>query len=254
MARVALYAYEREPLDFVGWVLDRVEALHPVSEHSRVVDIGCGPGRYLAALSARHPRTASVGLDLSPGMAAVTLATGAPAGVADAMHLPIRSASCDIAIAAHMLYHVPDIALAATELARVTSPSGVIAIVVNGRNHLLELDEVASAAYAAVTGTPWTTPTRSSVRFLLDDAARLLAPALTVVELHRTSREIVVTDPAPVVAYVESEESLFDPALPSGTSWADVLREVDARVREIIERDGAFTIHSDSGVVLCRSR
>ncbi|MDQ1533430.1 MAG: hypothetical protein QOF28_1191, partial [Actinomycetota bacterium] len=209
LARAALYAYERDPVDFASWVLDRVEAEHPISERSRVVDIGCGPGRYLAELGRRHPGIASVGLDLSSGMAAAALATGAPAGVADAMHLPIRSGSCDIAIAAHMLYHVPDIALAVAELARVTSPSGVVAIVVNGRNHLLELDEVASAAYAAVSGTPWTAPTRSSVRFLLDDAARFLAPALTVVEVHRTSREIVVTDPAPVVAYVESEESLF---------------------------------------------
>jgi len=56
-----------------------------------------------------------------------------------------------------------------------------------------------------------------------------------------------------VLAYVESEESLFDPVLPSGVQWTDVLGEVDARVRAVIERDAAFTIHSDSGVALCRS-
>ena len=162
MARVALYAYEREPFDFVAWVLDLVEAEHPVSARSRVVDIGCGPGRYVAALRERHPGITTVGLDLSPGMASATLDTGTPAAVADAMQLPIRSASCDVAIAAHMLYHVPDIALAAAELARVVDPSGVVAIVTNGRDHLRELDELASAAFASVAGTSWTAPARSA--------------------------------------------------------------------------------------------
>jgi hypothetical protein len=152
-----------------------------------------------------------------------------------------------------MLYHVPDIALASTELARVVGGVGVVAIATNGGNHLRELDQLSSDAVAAVTGEPWMAPARSAARFLLDDAAALIAPALAVVALDRASREIVVTEPAPIVAYVESEESLYDTALPDGVSWADVLAEVEARVVAIIEREGAFVVHSDSGVMLCRS-
>ena len=253
-ARAALYAYERDPVDLAAWVLDHIEAEQPISPRSRVVDIGCGPGRYVAALRARYPAITAVGLDLSPGMSAATLDTGTPAVVADAMQLPIRSASCDVAIAAHMLYHVPDITLAATELARVVGTSGVVAIVTNGRDHIRELDELASAAFAALTGSSWKAPARSAARFLLDDATALVAPALTVVALHRVNHEIVVPDPAPLVAYIDSEESLFDPALPSGTSWADVLSQVEQRARDLIERDGAFITHSDVGVLLCRAR
>jgi hypothetical protein len=68
------------------------------------------------------------------------------------------------------------------------------------------------------------------------------------------SREIVVTESAPIVAYVESEESLFEPALPSGTGWTDVLHEVEAQVGAVIVRDGAFVVHSDVGVLVCRAR
>lgn len=254
LARAALYAYERNPVDFASWVLDRVETEHPMSDQSRVVDIGCGPGRYLAELRRRHPGIASVGLDLSAGMAAAALATGAPAGVADAMQLPIRTAAIDVAISAHMLYHVPDIALAAKELARIIGSAGVVAIVTNGRNHLLELDKLSSDAVVAIGGAPWKAPGRSAARFLLDDAAAVVAPALTVVSLDRSSREIVVPEPGPIVAYVDSEESLFGPALPSGTTWADVLHEVETRVATMVERDGAFVIHSDVGLLLCRSR
>ena len=143
----ALYAYEREPLDYRGWVLDLSSEHHPLADGDRVVDIGCGPGRYLAALATRHPEVASVGLDLSPGMAR-RRTRHRSAGRRRRRDAPCRSAraSCDVAIATHMLYHVPDIGLAAAELARVAAPTGVVAIVVNGRDHLLELDEVASLA------------------------------------------------------------------------------------------------------------
>ena len=252
-ARAALYAYQREPVDIATWVLDRVEAHQPLSARDRVVDVGCGPGWYLAVLRERHPGIATFGLDLSAGMARAALSTGTPAGVADAMQLPLRSNSCAFAIASHMLYHVPDIALAAAELSRVVGPAGIVAIVTNGRDHLRELDALSRPAVESVTGSPWTAPARSSARFLLDDAAALIGPALTVVGIDRARREIVAPEPAPIVAYVESEESLYGPALPTGTTWADVLGEVEARVAAIIERDGAFVVHSDVGVLICRA-
>jgi SAM-dependent methyltransferase len=253
-ARAALYAYQREPVDIATWVLDRVEDAQPLSATSRVLDVGCGPGWYLAVVRDRHPGIATVGLDLSAGMAQATRATGTLAGVADAMQLPIRSDCCDLAIATHMLYHVPDIALAAAELARVVGPEGLVAIVTNGRDHLRELDALSGPAVESVTGSPWTAPARSSARFLLDDAAAMIAPALSVLTIDRARREIVVPKPAPVVAYVESEESLYGPALPSGTSWADVLHAVETRVAAVIARDGAFVVHSDVGVLICRAR
>jgi SAM-dependent methyltransferase len=252
-ARAALYAYQREPVDIATWVLDQVEHHQPLSARNRVVDVGCGPGWYLAVLRERHPGITTLGLDLSAGMARATRNTGTPAGVADAMQLPIRTGSCDVAIATHMLYHVPDIALAASELARVVGPAGVVAIVTNGRGHLRELDALSGPAVEAVTGSPWDAPARSSARFLLEDAAALIAPALTVVATERARREIVLPAPGPVVAYVESEESLYGPALPTGTTWADVLREVETRLAAIIERDGAFVVHSDVGVLICRA-
>jgi SAM-dependent methyltransferase len=253
-ARAALYAYQREPVDIASWVLDLVDAHHPLPVASRALDVGCGPGWSLAVLGERRPDITTIGLDLSAGMARATRDTGTPAGVADAMQLPVRTGSCDLAIASHMLYHVPDIALAASELARVVGPTGVVAIVTNGRDHLRELDALSGPAVEAVTGTPWTAPARSSARFLLDDAATLIAPSLTVAAVERAQREIVVPEPGPVVAYVESEESLYGRALPAGTTWVDVLRAVEASVAAVIERDGAFVVHSDVGVLLCHAR
>jgi SAM-dependent methyltransferase len=236
-------------------VLGHIEDQAHISPGTRVIDIGCGPGWYLGVMRSRHPGIAAVGLDLSAGMARATLESGTPAGVADAMQLPVRTASIDVALATHMLYHVPDIALATRELARVVCDTGIVAIVTNGRDHLRELDAVSRAAVAVVGGAgPWTAPARSSTRFLLDDAPALVAPALDVVAFDRVRREIVVPDTAPLVAYVDSEKSLFSGPIPDATAWRHVLAEVEMRVAAVIARDGAFTVHSDVGVILCRAR
>ncbi len=63
--RRGLYAYQRQPVDLVGWALDHVQ--FPRNGH--VLDVGCGPGYYLERLT-RQPLTL-VGLDLSEGMVGI---------------------------------------------------------------------------------------------------------------------------------------------------------------------------------------
>jgi SAM-dependent methyltransferase len=252
-ARAALYQYQDEPLDLRTWVFDLVEQEHALDSSRRVLDVGCGPGGYLAAARARHPGIGAIGFDLSAGMARAARATGSPTAVADAMQIPARTAHFDLVICAHMLYHVPDIPRAGAELARVAGADGLVAIVTNGVRHLHELDALTSDACVAVTGARWDAPARSAARFLLDDAPALLAPALDVVRLERANRTITVAEPAPLVAYVESERSLFEPALPAREIWDAVVETVDWLATEAIARDGAFVVHSDVGVLLCRA-
>jgi SAM-dependent methyltransferase len=250
-ARIALYAYQRDPIDFVAWMLDHVDAWQPFSARSRVLDVGCGPGRYLRALRERQPDLTAIGFDLSAGMAAAAHGPDIAAGIADAMQLPVRDAAFDVVIAAHMLYHVPDIGRAAGELARVVTDTGTVALATNGADHLHAIEATVAEAVVAVTGTGWDTPPRSTARFLIEDAPDLISPALEIVASDRVQREIIVNDPAPIVAYVESEGSLYAPSLPAGARWDDVVIEVGQRVRAVIDRDGTFVAHSDAGVLLC---
>ena len=66
LARTGLYRYQRDPVDIRRWVLDQV-AWPP---GARVLDVGCGPGRYLAKLAELVPDARRIGMDLSAGMAA----------------------------------------------------------------------------------------------------------------------------------------------------------------------------------------
>lgn len=253
-SRAALYQYQDEPLDFQAWVLDLAEHARTLDERHRVLDVGCGPGWYLASLRDRHPGITTIGFDLSAGMALAARESGSATAVADAMQVPARTDGFDLVLCTHMLYHVPDIGIAARELARVVAPDGIVAIVTNGARHLHELDQLTSDAFRSVTGAAWDAPARSAARFLLDDAPALIAPALEVVHSERISRTITVPVAAPITAYVQSERSLFEPSIPTGISWDTLLGVFERDVTAAIARDGAFVIHSDVGVLLCRPR
>ena len=100
-----------------------------------------------------------------PGRAA----RGVALASADATALPLRDGVADLALAPHMLYHVPDPADALRELRRVTRPGGRVVIVLNGAGHLRELRAAVAAASAttrghaasaspSTTASPWRDP------------------------------------------------------------------------------------------------
>ena len=66
LARGNIYRYQRDPVAIHPWVLGQVD--WPAG--TRALDVGCGPGLYLAKLREIAPAADHVGMDLSPGMAA----------------------------------------------------------------------------------------------------------------------------------------------------------------------------------------
>lgn len=98
-----------------------------------VIDVGCGTGRALPPLrEAVGPAGTVIALDVTPEMLAaarpaVQLA-GASMVVADARALPFADHSADAIFAAGLVNHLPDTEAGLRELARVTSPGGLLVL------------------------------------------------------------------------------------------------------------------------------
>jgi len=93
-----------------------------------VADVGCGNGFDLRQLVPEHRCRHAFGLDLSAGMLRSLedlRHTGRLSLIqADAQQLPLRDSSVDVALAMHMLYHVPDIPANAERFTRPDFESG----------------------------------------------------------------------------------------------------------------------------------
>jgi SAM-dependent methyltransferase len=104
----------------------------------RVLEIGSGDGS-LAARIASEVGAEVVAFDQSPAMVARARARGVDAALGDVQALAAPVASFDCALAAWMLYHVPDRERALAQLARVLRPGGRLVAVTNSEWNLREL-------------------------------------------------------------------------------------------------------------------
>jgi malonyl-CoA O-methyltransferase len=103
-----------------------VMRLMPDLGGKRVLDAGCGTGRYTVRALQQQARFA-VSLDLSVGMLRQVRQKGGSRLVrADVCALPVPEAGFDVVICAFMLEHTRDFRRAVAELGRVTAPGGTI--------------------------------------------------------------------------------------------------------------------------------
>ena len=118
----------------------------------------------------------------------------------DVQQLPFGDGEFDCAVAAWMLYHVPDVELALDELARVLRPGGRFVAVTNGLDHLGELRELLGL------------PSRPNTTFSRENGAALLSSRFERVVERDASGTVTFPDRDAVVAYVEASSSFFEGA------------------------------------------
>jgi ubiquinone/menaquinone biosynthesis C-methylase UbiE len=249
-ARQSIYAYQHPRVNLQARVLD----LAAPARSDTIVDVGCGNGTYLAELARRGFAGRVLGVDLSLGMltAARSQLTKAREGAdlpapaaepmpvalanADATALPLRDGVADLALAPHMLYHVPEPADALRELRRVIRPGGRVVIVLNGAGHLRQL----RAAVAAARGDDVKS---MGERVTLDNGESLARSFFRTVTRHDFVAELQVPSPDPIADYLRSL---------SGTGPHAVSEDVIETVVAALPRtpEGHYKITSHAGCLI----
>ena len=219
-------------------------ALVPWPPTARVLECGCGTGRFWVAEAL--PRTMSIVLtDLSPGMVDEAVARAGEQGftsvtgrACDVQSLPFDDASFDLVVANHMLYHVPDPDRAVAELARVLRPDGAALVATNGYGHMGAINDAIAEVFGGHGEALYEV-------FGIDTGEARLRDRFASIVWHAFDNDLVVDDPEAVVAYGLS--------FPPGEDATETQRvQFDAAVRRRFV-DGRLRIRTRAGVFVCRS-
>jgi SAM-dependent methyltransferase len=171
-----------------------LSSLSEIEPH-RILEVGCGFGDF--ALTMRDSLGATiVPVDISPAMVAYTTDKGIAAQQADVQALPFQDGAFDAAVAAWMLYHVPNVNQAMHELHRTLRDGGRLIAITNAGDHLGELRELVGL------------DRQLQSPFSAENGKQILLRHFRRVEVHDAGGTIEFPDRAAVAAYIEASSTL----------------------------------------------
>lgn len=165
-------------------------------EPRSLLEVGCGPGE-MAERIGRELSADVVAIDVSSRMVELARARGVNAHVGDVQDLRFRDGVFDVALAAWVLFHIPDLDRALGELARVLAPGRHLVAVTNSELHLSEARELAGIDM------------RGQVSFSRENGEELLLRHFATVERHDVDGWVTFADPRAAQRYIDTLDNLF---------------------------------------------
>ncbi len=248
-SRMSIYAYAETAAD-PRW---RTSVI-PWDGTQIVADVGCGNGFDLRQIVPQGRCRHAIGLDLSAGMLR-SLEDLHQSGrlslvLADAQRLPLPDQTVDVAMAMHMLYHVPDIPAAIRELRRITKPGGTVLASTNSPGHLAEINDLLRTAVSGQLDRP--VRPLPALSFTTQTAAALLSREFPSVTLRTLDVPLSIPDAQPVIAYVASMREPMLASIGEPLDFDAVLDDIAVQVERVIQAQGSFRTATHMGVFICR--
>lgn len=195
------FSTNAEPLQ--RWEFDQFG----LSPEARILELGCGPGYLWAENLDRIPEGWTITLtDASAGMLReaedrLGRERRFEFRIADAQELAFDEGSFDVVVANHMLYHVPEVKRAFSEIARVLGPGGTLYAATNGKHAHREMGWMLRVLDPS---RPTDDYFREPLGFSLENGTEQLSPWFSEVSLRRFRDALVVTETKPLLDYLLS--------------------------------------------------
>jgi ubiquinone/menaquinone biosynthesis C-methylase UbiE len=242
--------YTRPQVDFPKWVID---TLHWRGDEW-VLDIGAGPGNYFDLVLERVPHGHLVAGDLSFGMVQQARHNPRAAQVSllnfDAQNLPFADGRFDVVLANHMLYHVPDIEAALSEIRRVLKWDGCLVAATNSQHNLSELDTLTRRAVALLGFPKYDPVLRDHDHFLLENGSAALTQYFRAIARYDLPSALHFPEVEPVLAYLNSMQALRAPYLPEDITWDDYIDVMEKQITRLIRHFGELEVQKLAGVLV----
>lgn len=224
------------------WIFDHIQ----IPEQSRVLELGCGPGFLWRENLDRVPQTWEVTLsDFSTGMLEAARHNLEKGGehfayqVIDAQAIPYEAGHFDAVIANAMLYHIPNLAKAFSEVRRVLKPGGKFYATTISDRTVVELGTIMQrVGYGTWLGSP--------LSFSVENGGQQLARWFTHVELDRLEKQLLINERESLLGLVRSSMSKQE------QQDATKLHAVQKAVERLLQQDQALTITMDFGIFIAR--
>lgn len=230
------------------WQMDYILPVIPAT--AEVLECGAGRGDFWHKNAKVIPSGWQITLsDLSAGMLAdakdhlgADIAARLRFEAFDVQQIPHPDARFDAVIANHMLYHVPDLAKALSEIRRVLKPEGVFFALTNGGDHLQEIEVI----HRRITKTPGMMDIRGA--FDLENAVEKLQTVFQEVKLLRFKDSLRITELPTLLGYlastIEDPDTVFN--TPDNQAYL-------AQLQAQIDRDGFIPVTKTIGLLIARS-
>jgi SAM-dependent methyltransferase len=254
--------YSSPKINFPEWVLNRIAW----RGDEQVLDVGTGSGLYFEAIQSRIPNGRLIGADLSFGMVqrAAQQPLAAQVGLinSDVQALPFANHSFDVVLANHMLFHVPDINQALTELRRVLKPEGILIAATNARyngNNDFNMGEFDNLIGRGCQGlgmrrseieTLMERIHQSTGEFTIENGPSLLSHHFFAVQRSDLPGTLIFPEAQPAVDYVNSMRALREPFLPDTIPWSALILAIKSWLESRMTFSSYLAVPKLSGVLV----
>jgi ubiquinone/menaquinone biosynthesis C-methylase UbiE len=218
-------------------------------KNSQVLELGCGNGQLWFDNEKKIPADVTFIIsDFSEGMLTtarermVNIAGSFEFLVLDAQKIPLEDESIDICIANHMLYHVPDINVALSEIKRILKKEGTFYSTTVGKRHLAEIRELLISLDEKIY---WNSASQGI--YTLQSGPQILGKYFADIEIRIYEDSLEITDDEDLIQYILSSTGISNVVSHLQGNSQDKLRK---RLQQDIMNNGHIKVSKESGIFI----